>query len=412
MERYLTTFKRVIIDPFSLKPGEILIEDIAHALSMMCVNKHLTTFYSRAEFNILCCLEAKSRNKSKKIQMMCLLHRAYETYLPDLDTLVENNISYISDLKNSITRMISRKYIKESISVAEMEVALRIIYDCEDKINNLPSSKPSCLTNSRTNVKNEYLQLFNELLKAKDFAKKDDFISVGIDGCEGRWIVVAISNSKYSIEILRSIEEVCQRYSRADSILIDMPIGLPETAAEAELRPDSGLRKVLKGKASSVFNVPCRQAVYETDKTKMRETNIKVLGKSLSEQSIAIIPKIREIDTYLQKNEQWKNKLRESHPEVCFAILNHGIPILENKKEPEGIEKRIALLEEYYPDTRIVVRKYRALGYSSRNLNDLLDALCLAIVGKLGMDNDLSSIPKHPVVDQKGLIMQVVIPLF
>ena len=107
-------------------------------------------------------------------------------------------------------------------------------------------------------------------------------------------------------------------------MLIDIPIGLPENTQQDAARPDKLLRKDLKGKASSVFSVPCRQAVEEQDRTKAKALNLSVLGRSLSEQSLGICASIRQVDHFLQRHPEWKNRLIESHPEYCFTLLNHG----------------------------------------------------------------------------------------
>ena len=43
------------------------------------------------------------------------------------------------------------------------------------------------------------------------------------------------------------------------------------------------------------------------------------IGKSLAKQTMAIIPKIREVDEFLESHPEYKNRLCESHPELGFA---------------------------------------------------------------------------------------------
>jgi predicted RNase H-like nuclease len=120
------------------------------------------------------------------------------------------------------------------------------------------------------------------------------------------------------------------------------------------------VKKELGKKGSSIFETPCRQAIYSEDKQTAREHNIRVLGKSLSEQSLGIAKAIRQVDEFLQQHPSWMNKLIESHPELCFAKLNRNQPILEKKSTKEGEQKRLEVLQKYYPDTRFVVEKYLA----------------------------------------------------
>lgn len=152
---------------------------------------------------------------------------------------------------------------------------------------------------------------------------------VGIDGCEGKWIAVFITEGSFEIEKFRTIGDICNKYPDADSYIIDIPIGLVEDGNQ--MRPDKLVTKVMGRKSSSIFGVPCRQAIYADDKKTARECNIAIIGKSLSEQTLAISKAIRQVDDYLENNPQWKNKIIESHPELCFSKLNNNQPILENK---------------------------------------------------------------------------------
>lgn len=243
-------------------------------------------------------------------------------------------------------------------------------------------------------------------------------IAVGVDGCKGNWIAVKISEEYFKIYKHNSIKELCEMNEDTDSLLIDMPIGLPEDSEEECMRPEKKLRKVLtyrsqgkktEYKGSSVFNVPCRQAVYAESKEEIVKANQAILGKGISEQSNGILPKIRELDEFLYNNNHWKNRIKESHPEVAFCVLNGGRPIMEKKASDEGANKRIELLMKYYPYTNDVIEKFFKDGGTRGNLNDLLDALCLAVVGKIGLDGSFITIPEQPHQDSRGLFMQVIV---
>lgn len=258
-------------------------------------------------------------------------------------------------------------------------------------------------------VSQQYLDLWAELTgdNLKNMLPDCPFLSVGIDGCKGKWLAVAVSHSGFEVNLFDNIREICAHYEKADSILIDMPIGLAENIKDT--RPDADLRKHLKGKTSSVFNTPCRQAVYQTEYTKASDINYKIMGNKLSRQSFAILPKIREIDLYLKTNPTWKNRLLESHPEYCFALFNEGFPIPENKRTADGRAKRLALLRKYYPKNSELLNafklKYPALASKT---DDLLDALSLAVIGGIGLQNGFHTIPSIPSKDAKGIKMQIV----
>ncbi|WP_084027523.1 DUF429 domain-containing protein [Clostridium acetireducens] len=132
----------------------------------------------------------------------------------------------------------------------------------------------------------------------------------------------------------------------------------------------------------------------------------------VSKQSFSICSKIRDIDQFLNNTPQYKNRLIESHPEVCFAMLNFhdsiASPIFENKKIEEGMKKRLEILSNYYEKTVEI----RELIYSYTKLkvikDDVIDALCLAVTGMLGYKNGFKTIPENPMKDSRGMFMQMI----
>lgn len=185
-----------------------------------------------------------------------------------------------------------------------------------------------------------------------------------------------------------------------------MPIGLPDD--KMHLRPDLIIKKILGKKGSSIFQVPCRQAVYANDKTEARELNIATLGKSLSEQSLGIAKAIRQVDEFLQNNPQWENRLLESHPEFCFSKINNNQPMLEDKMSAEGQRKRLEVLNKHYHQANQVVDKFLADVPYRKKTDDVIDVLCLAVMGKVILAKGIKTIPEKPMMDSRGILMQMV----
>merc|ERR1712070_431832 len=102
-----------------------------------------------------------------------------------------------------------------------------------------------------------------------------------------------------------------------------------------------------KGKKSSVFNAPCRQAVRANNYIQAKEINKKILSKSISIQSWNISNKINEVDEFLIKNKNKQLNIHESHPELCFINLNNEVPLKNNKKTKQGVNERITILNKY-----------------------------------------------------------------
>ena len=127
-----------------------------------------------------------------------------------------------------------------------------------------------------------------------------DGLYIGVDGCRGGWIACILDHGEFRTERYDSVELLVKQYPEFDAFLIDMAIGLPSSADQ--LRPDDLARKELRPRTSSVFPIPCRQAVYAETEEEQKKENYQILGKSLAKQSIAIIPKIRELDEFLNSH--------------------------------------------------------------------------------------------------------------
>lgn len=238
--------------------------------------------------------------------------------------------------------------------------------------------------------------------------KEKSLITVGIDGCKGKWLAVAISGNTYEVGKFKTIDEICLKYHEADALLIDIPVGLPESQPEAAKRPDGELRALLGRKSSSVFNTPFRQIVYAPDSKRAWELN-RELGAKQTPFSMAIRNSIKQVDVFLQNNPQWRNRLLESHPEYCFYLLNDENPVVDSKLSDEGIEKRIEILTGYFPDSQRVVDTYLSQYKFRKKKDDVLDALCLAVAGRFGCSYGFKTVPVLPWQDSTGLNMQIVV---
>lgn len=95
-------------------------------------------------------------------------------------------------------------------------------------------------------------------------AMREDVITIGVDGCKGGWIAAVYEHGNFRIERYNNMMELTNAYPMFDAFLIDMVIGLPSNVDD--VRPDSVARKIIAQRASTIFAVPSRQAVYETEK--------------------------------------------------------------------------------------------------------------------------------------------------
>ena len=230
-------------------------------------------------------------------------------------------------------------------------------------------------------------------------------ICLGADGCKGGWIV-AVLDDKLRLEKYPSINRIIEVYPEFSAFLIDMVIGLRNSAEQ--IRPDDMARKELKPRGSTLFPVPSRSAVYQDTYNAQKKANIQALGRSLSKQSSAIIPKIREMDEFMSSHPEYRNRIDESHPELAFARLN-GTVLLTKKKEPEGIKERIRIIEEYLPGS-IIPDLYEKAKEFKCNADDLADAIGLSIAARLKTQGMCETIPEQPEIDENGLYMRLTVP--
>lgn len=226
---------------------------------------------------------------------------------------------------------------------------------------------------------------------------------VGVDGCKAGWFAVWVENDSWGFAVFEDFQSLWSVHSDAGLILIDMPIGLAESGSRSV---DAEVRKLLPGRASSVFNAPVRKAVYAESKEQAKSINHKLTGKSLSEQSLGIVPKIADVDSVMLSDPLTRSVVREAHPEVCFLKAGGGVP-LHAKRDVLGVVERVAILERFMPDARDFLAAVRKVYPMSRVAgDDIVDAMILAITARVGRGR-LSSVPAEPDYDDKGLPMAV-----
>ncbi len=230
---------------------------------------------------------------------------------------------------------------------------------------------------------------------------------VGVDGCPGGWLSIALDDrGGWHVAVDQHFRGVWERWRAAESILVDIPIGLPDEGAERAC--DKAARKVLGARRSSVFPVPCRAALDVPSYSAASEINRTRTGRGLSKQTWAIADKIREVDRLLAYELAARRVVREIHPEVLFWALNGGASMEYPKRTPAGRQERLAVLTRHYPRTTEVSDYVeRVLNRSLVAPDDVLDALGAAVTARLGRSG-LSTIPAVPAQDSTGLPMEMV----
>lgn len=212
---------------------------------------------------------------------------------------------------------------------------------------------------------------------------------LGLDGCKAGWIGVVLVGDEAAAVFGSSVDAVvaaAEAISQIDIIAIDIPIGISETGRR---EADVLARRMLAGRASSVFSTPIREALEASTFAEANAASVALTGKGLSQQSYALGTKILEIDDYLARATV---PVIEVHPEVVFAQMNGGIPVPWSKKTWAGHERRRALLAEH----GIVLTG--ELGDAGRHAasDDMPDAAAAAWVARLHARGETTSLPHPP----------------
>lgn len=229
-------------------------------------------------------------------------------------------------------------------------------------------------------------------------------VVIGVDGCRAGWIAVTLrDNGQYECQLFENINSLWAASKVHDPalILIDIPIGLPESSTRA---CDLEARRMLRARASSIFMVPTRPAIYADAYAHGAEINQRLTGKRFSRQVWGIAPKIREVDALIRIDAFARAAFKETHPELIFTGLA-GKPPAHPKKTEAGYQERVTLLEQYFPRARELIQQ--ALDRYKRSevaRDDVVDALVAAVAAQLGT---LTGIPATPEPDAQGLPMQI-----
>ena len=116
----IMTYSKKMFDPLNPDVELIDIEDIAHALSMLCrANGHFKTFYSVCQHSINCAREAEARGFSRRVQLACLLHDASEAYLSDVTRPVKQELPRYKEIEAPLQDVIWNKWLHEPLTAQE-----------------------------------------------------------------------------------------------------------------------------------------------------------------------------------------------------------------------------------------------------------------------------------------------------
>ena len=230
---------------------------------------------------------------------------------------------------------------------------------------------------------------------------------IGIDGCKSGWFYIELTRDSYRHGWCQHLDELFERLDSSTRVFIDMPIGLTDPGSSGR-DCDRAARKLLGPRRASVFPTPARAALNATNYAAACGLNRSAVGKAISLQTYAIMPKIRELDAWMQQSAAARACVYEAHPEVCFWSLAGGRPMSTHKSKPAGFEERLSVLERVFPSARAAVEAARvwARGRGVAR-DDIVDALVNAVSASVP-SADLRTLPEEPPLDVCALPMRMV----
>lgn len=216
--------------------------------------------------------------------------------------------------------------------------------------------------------------------------------AVGVDGCKTGWIAVALrQDAAPQAYYLPSIDALDHAIPDAETIAIDIPIGLPDAGRR---RADVAAKARLGPRRSSVFLTPVRPALEAADHASATALSVQLTGSGISQQSYALRAKIFEVERWLPAAPcgVW-----EVHPELSFALLL-GAPAQASKKSWAGmVERRDALLQVGIDLDRV---PNAVAGRAA--VDDMLDAGAAAWTARRLFEGAALSFPVPPDMDASG----------
>lgn len=178
MDSYITTYSGTHFVPTKPEAAKIHIEDIAHALSMICRgNGHVKTFFSVGQHCIHCALEAEARGFSRRIILACLLHDASEAYMSDVPRPFKQYLPQYKQLETRLLSVIYEKYLGSSLCDKEQRIVKKIdddmlYYDLSELLGEQSDQQRPPMKTSFSyevlpfeKVEKQYLSLFKKYSK-------------------------------------------------------------------------------------------------------------------------------------------------------------------------------------------------------------------------------------------------------
>lgn len=172
----MNTYSGRKFDPMKITADDVYLEDIAHALSLICRGGgQIQYFYSVGQHSINCAREALARGWSDRMALACLLHDASECYISDVIRPVKVHLQNYLEIESMIMDAIWKKFHLDDLTDEEdqkwkqidnelLELELKTLMKGEKDRESIPlSSAPDLSERSFHSVETEFKELALEL---------------------------------------------------------------------------------------------------------------------------------------------------------------------------------------------------------------------------------------------------------
>jgi predicted RNase H-like nuclease len=230
-------------------------------------------------------------------------------------------------------------------------------------------------------------------------APAERVVAAGADGCRGGWVVAArLDGGAIDVGVVPSFATILSRVAEAP-LAIDIPIGLPEAGPRAS---DLLARARLGPRRSSVFPAPVRPMLSARTHADACAIGRRIGGKGISIEAWNIVAKVAEVDALMTPALQ--ARVLEAHPELCFTMMNDGVPASFSKKTELGRQERKRLLARRLPAAEPALAAGPLRGAAA---DDLLDALATLWTAERYRCGGAEALTEAGATDARGLRMEI-----
>lgn len=227
------------------------------------------------------------------------------------------------------------------------------------------------------------------------------------------WFGAAVDDDeRWTCDLYPCLWSLWNAYRDAELILIDMPIGLP--SVDGDRRECDRLAKQLLGdRHPGVYYAPVRDAIYEHSLPAAKRVNEQA-GYSIQNQTWSLVPRIREVDEFLDVQPGARDRVRETRAEVCYHTFADA-QLETAPTDADGIAERRSVLAAVAPEAMatldVAIETFTTPRYAPTvsDAGAIQDAFVAALTARRSPDRT-STLPLAPPTDERDLVMAIVHP--